>query len=185
MMALSGRHVYITIITIMPFRRLLLPAHPAADEKHAALRAVGALNPHADAVADPAFVGHPFFDPHDLVQVKYEMLRRVHADGHPITQAAAAFGFSRPAFYAAQAALARGGLPALVPQRRGPRRRHKLRPEVLAFLRQARADEPLVPTRELVERVRARFGVVLHPRTIERGLGPRPNPPVLPLPPGA
>jgi transposase len=169
------RYVYIIIITITAFRRLLLPAHPAAAEKHAALRAVGAFNPHADAVTDPAFVSHPFFDPHDLVQVKYEMLRRVHADGHPITQAAAAFGFSRPAFYAAQAALARGGLPALVPQRRGPRRRHKLRPEVLAFLRQVRADEPLVPTRDLVERVRSRFGVALHPRTIERGLGPRPN----------
>src|SRR5215211_1308864 len=175
-----GRTLYITILTLAAFRRPLLPAHPAAAEKHAALRAVGALNPHADAVTDPAFVGHPFFDSHDLVQVKYEMLRRVHADGHPIARAAAAFGFSRPAFYAAQAALARGGLPALLPPRRGPRRRHKLRPEVLAFLRQVRADDPLVPTRELVERVHARFGVALHPRTIERGLGPRPNPPLRP-----
>jgi transposase len=172
--------MYITALTTPSLRRLLLPAHPAADEKRAALRAAGALNPHADAVTDPAFVSHPFFDAHDLVQVKYEMLRRVHAEGHPITRAAAAFGYSRPAFYAAQAALARGGLPALVPQRRGPRRRHKLRPEVLAFLHQARADEPAVPTRELVERVRARFGLALHPRTIERGLGPRPNPPLSP-----
>jgi len=150
--------------------------HPAAEEKTQVLRATGALNPHPNAVADPAFTGHPFFDPRDLVQVKYEMLRRVHAEGHAITHTAAAFGFSRPTFYAAQAALMRGGLPALLPQRPGPRRRHKVRPEILAFLRQARTEEPTVRTRELLARVQDRFGVTLHPRTIERGLGPRPKP---------
>ena len=157
-----------------------MTARILANEKRTALRAAGALNPHASAVTDPAFTSHPFFDPHDLVQVKYEMLRRVQAEGQSVTAAAAAFGLSRPSFYAAQAVLARGGLPALVPQRRGPRHRHKLRPEVLAFLQQTCTYEPSVPTRELVRRVQARFGVTLHPRTIERGLGPRPKPGVPP-----
>ncbi len=133
-------------------------------------------------VTDPAFRGHPFFDARDLVQVKYEMLRRVHVDGHSVTQTVANFGFSRPVFYAAQTALARGGLPALVPQRPGPRRRHKVRPEILSFLRQVRADEPTARLGELAERVEARFGVRLHLRTIERVLGPRPKPRTLPLP---
>src|SRR4051812_49751372 len=35
----------------------------------------GTLNPRADDVRDPAFVDSEFFDPRDLVQVKYEMLR--------------------------------------------------------------------------------------------------------------
>ena len=91
------------------------------DEKAQALRAAGALNPHAAAVTDAAFRTHPFFDARDLVQVKYEMLRRVQVDGQSVTQTTASFGFSRPVFYAAQTALARGGLPALVPQRPGPR----------------------------------------------------------------
>ena len=145
------------------------------DEKAHALRAAGALNPHAAGVTDAAFRTHPFFDARDLVQVKYEMLRRVQVDGQSVTQTTASFGFSRPVFYAAQTALARGGLPALVPQRPGPRRRHKLRPEILRFLQQVRSDEPMARLGDLAERVETRFGVRLHPRTIERVLGPRPK----------
>lgn len=84
----------------------------SSDAKSQALRAAGALNPHAAAVTDAVFIGHPFFDARDLVQVKYEMVRRVEAEGRSVTQTAATFGFSRPAFYTAQSALARGGLPA-------------------------------------------------------------------------
>ena len=156
----------------------------AADEKAQALRAAGALNTRAAAVTDPAFRTHPFFDARDLVQVKYEMLRRVQVDGQSVTQTAASFGFSRPVFYAAQAALAQGGLSALVPQRPGPRRRHKLGPQVLAFLQQVRLDEPATRLGELVERVEAHFGVRLHPRTIERVLGPRPKSHRVPPHPG-
>ena len=51
---------------------------PVRDEKLAALRAAHALNPAPETVRDQAFTsGDPFFDPRDLVQVKYEMLRRV------------------------------------------------------------------------------------------------------------
>jgi len=147
----------------------------SSDAKAQALRAAGALNVRATSVVDAAFVGHPFFDARDLVQVKYEMVRRVEADGQSVTHTAASFGFSRPAFYAAQTALARGGLPALVRQRPGPRRRHKLRPEIVDVLRQARAAEPMLLSSELAERVHVQFGVRVHRRTIERVLGPRPK----------
>ena len=117
----------------------------AADDlaaKRAALRAAHALNPHPHAVTDPAFTTGPaFFDAHDLVQIKYEMLRRVHSDGLPVTHAAARFGFSRPAFYSAQRAWQEAGLPGLLPQRPGPRRAHKLTAEVMTYLEQARAND--------------------------------------------
>ena len=142
------------------------------DEKRAALRAARALNPRPETVRDPAFhSGEPFFDARDLVQVKYEMLRRVHTDGLSVTHAAAAFGFSRPAFYAAQAAWQSGGLPALLPARPGPRRAHKLTPEVVAFLQEQRARDPTLRTAQLVQLVHERFGLVVHPRSIERALG--------------
>lgn len=146
-----------------------------ADQKAQALRAAGALYAHPETVTDPSFRVHPFFDPRDLVQVKYEMVRRVQVDGLTVRQAAAAFGFSRPSFYAAQDALVRGGLAALLPLRPGPRRRHKVRPDVLAFLQAERAAEPTVRTQVLVERAAATLGVQLHPRTVERVLGPRPK----------
>src|SRR5207244_45227 len=99
-------------------------------------RGARCLNPRPEAVADQAFTAGPeFFDARDLVQVKYEMVRRVRAEGQPVTAAAAAFGFSRPSYYQAAAAVDAGGLAALVPARPGPRRAHKLTAEVIAFAR--------------------------------------------------
>src|SRR5262249_61747047 len=64
-------------------RTTLAPPDTPAD-KVAALRRHHALNPRAQSVRDPAFAGtNPFFDANDLVQVKYEMLRRGRAGGPP------------------------------------------------------------------------------------------------------
>jgi transposase len=140
-------------------------------DKAAALREHHALNPHPEAVTDPAFVGgDPFFDARDVVQVKYEMLRRVHQDAQPVSRAASAFGFSRPSFYQAEAAFTAGGLPGLLPQRPGPRRAHKLSAEVVDFLAQLRSEEPGLRSRDLAERVRSAFQLTVHPRSIERAL---------------
>src|SRR5947209_18469013 len=94
------------------------------DPKVEALRTERCLNPRPEAVHDEQFAGSEFLDARDLVQVKYEMVRRARVDGEAVSRAAEAFGFSRPSFYAAQAALDRGGLAALVPARPGPRRAH-------------------------------------------------------------
>jgi transposase len=139
--------------------------------KRAALRAYHALNPQPHAVTDPAFIAGPaFFDADDLVQVKYEMLRRVQVEGLSVSAAAARFGFSRPSFYAAQRAWQQEGLPGLLPQRPGPRHAHKLTPEVLAFLEQARAQDPSLRLGQLTHLVQQRFGLSVHPRSIERRL---------------
>src|SRR5438477_9490329 len=96
------------------------------DPKIEVLQKRGSLNPHPERVADPLFQESDFFDARDLVQVKYEMVRQVQVDGHPVRRSAAAFGFSRPTFYQAQTLLEGGGMAALVPQKPGPRRSHKL-----------------------------------------------------------
>ena len=145
-----------------------LPPNP---DKVTALRAQHALNPQPEAVIDPTFsAGSPFFDARDVVQVKYEMLRRVHHDGQTVSTAAATFGFSRPSFYEARAAVNQAGLPGLLPQRRGPRRAHKLSTEVVAALEDARARDPALTTPQLVELVRERFGLSVHRRSVERAL---------------
>ena len=146
----------------------------ADEEKLAALRAARALNPRPEAVVDPAFTsGDPFFDPRDLTQVKYEMLRRVQTEGQSVTQAAAAFGFSRPSFYAARAAWQAAGLPGLLPARPGPRGGHKLTPAVLAFLEEQRARDPALGVGRLVALVRDHFGLDVHRRSVERALARR------------
>ena len=140
------------------------------DPKAGALRDRGALNPRPDRVTDELFQQSEFFDPRDLPQVKYEMLRRVQQDGQSVTRAVAAFGFSRPSFYEAQAAFADSGLPGLLPKKRGPRRAHKLTPEVMHFIAEVRAKEPAVTAAELVPLVKDRFAVTVHSRSIERAL---------------
>ena len=143
-------------------------------EKRAALRRHHALNPHPQAVRDAAFSGgSPFFDPEDLVQVKYEMLRRVREEGERVTQASAAFGLSRPSFYAAQAAFREAGLPGLVPQRPGPRRAHKLSGPVLDLLEQALAAEPALTSAALAGLLAERLALRVHPRSVERALARR------------
>jgi len=156
-------------------RRIELPLPD--DDKLGALRAHHALNPRAQAVTDLAFTaGPPFFDARDLVQVKYEMLRRVHRDGQTVTAAASSFGFSRPSFYEAQAAWQQAGLPGLLPQRRGPRRAHKLSREVVSVLENARAMDPSLTTSQLVQLVQERFGLAVHRRSIERALARQKKP---------
>jgi transposase len=140
------------------------------DAKTDALRQHGSLNPHPDRVTDPLFGASDFFDARDVVQVKYEMVRRVRVDGQRINQSAAAFGFSRPSFYQARAVLERGGLAALVPQKPGPRRAHKLDTEVVTFLQQLQSEDPSLRPPELARRVRRRFGRTVHPRSVERAL---------------
>ena len=80
---------------------------PSRDPKSQALQQQGCLHPHPEQVTDELFQTREFFDPRDLVQVKYEMLRRVESEGLPVSRSAAAFGFSRPSFYQAQARSSR------------------------------------------------------------------------------
>lgn len=140
------------------------------DPKVAALREERCLNPRPEAVADPEFAASEFFDARDLVQVKYEMVRRVRVEGETVSGSAAAFGFSRPSFYEAAGALDAAGVAGLVPARPGPRRAHKLTEEVLSFVRSRLEADPSLRPADLVEPIVERFGVRVHPRSVERAL---------------
>jgi transposase len=140
------------------------------DPKVVALRAERSLNPRPDAVRDESFAASEFLDARDLVQVKYEMVRRVRVDGDAVSRSAGAFGFSRPSFYEAAAALDSGGMAALVPARPGPRRAHKLTDEVVTFACDALAADPSLRSADLAAAIGERFGIRVHPRSVERAL---------------
>ncbi len=142
------------------------------DPKTAALRGAGALHPHPERVTDELFVRVPFFDRRDRVQVKYEMLRAHDVDGRRISKVARAFGTSRQALYAAAAAFQAQGIPGLLPRSRGPKRAHKCTDEILDFAEQWRA-EGAPEERSVVDAIRRRFGVAIHPRSLQRALARR------------
>jgi transposase len=143
------------------------------DLKERALEEAGVLNPDPESVTDGRFRSQEFFDPRDLVQVKYEMVRRVRAEGVTVTEAAETFGLSRPTFYQTQRALEEEGLPGLLPKRPGPKGAHKLTEEVMAFIDELQQQDSDVGSEELSRQVGERFALTVHPRSIERALARR------------
>jgi len=171
----SGEYIGINIFTRMS-------PTPAPNAKRLALQKTGTFNPRSEQARHALFQASDFFDPQDLVQLKYETLRALQHDDYSIARAAAEFGLSRPTIYQAQAQLHQNGLEGLLPRKRGPKSPHKLTPEVSEFVRHCRTQEPELSPRELAARVRQRFGIKLHPRTIEKARharakgGPPPSP---------
>jgi transposase len=140
------------------------------DPKKTALAGARCLNPHPERVTDPEFLASEFFDARDAVQVKYEMVRKVRTGSASVTDAAAAFGYSRPAYYQAAAALEQSGLEGLVPARPGPRSAHKLTDQICAWAEQQLAAGPSLRPVQLAGLIEDAFGVRAHPRSIERAL---------------
>jgi transposase len=144
-----------------------------SDNKHPKTRALleeGTLNPAPEKVHDPKFRDSEFFDPRDVVQVKYEMLRRVSVENASVSNASEEYGVSRPTYYQTKASFDESGIAGLVPKKRGPRGPHKLQGEVLAFIQeQLVAGEP-IRAFKLAKLVRQKFDLDVHPRTIERAV---------------
>jgi transposase len=137
------------------------------DPKSETLAQNGVLNPNPEAVRDTLFASNPFFDAKDLVQVRYEMVRRHQVDGLGISEASAAFGVTRPTFYKAQNALKAGGLAGLLPVRRGPKAGHKLSGEVIAFAAELKSE---MTTAQCLDAIETRFGIKVHRRSLERAM---------------
>lgn len=139
-------------------------------DKRRLLRQSGTLNPNSLNVSHPLFQDNDFFDPDDLIQVKYEMLRQVRVDRQPVSQAAQEFGFSRPSFYQAQFTFEQGGVAELLPHKRGPKSGHKLTPRIMQFVAERRVAQPELSFAQLAHLVNQNFGLQVHPRSIERQL---------------
>src|SRR3954452_2540693 len=94
------RHKYVYGTgTPMPVRNRSEPP------KVKALREEGTLNPAPERVRDPKFQQNGFFDPRDLVQVKYELLRRVSVENASVTDVTEEYGVSRPTYYQTRASF--------------------------------------------------------------------------------
>ena len=142
----------------------------SSSPKETILRKQGLLNSHPDRVQAPGFLDHDFFDPLDLLQVKYEMLRSVIQGDLSVTQAARLHGFSRPAYYQIYHAFQEHGIAGLLPLKRGPQSAHKLNAQVMEYVDRLRAQDPLIPVPEILEKIQGRFSLRVHRRSLERAL---------------
>ena len=140
------------------------------NSKEEILKTQRALNPHPENVKDELFMSSKFFDSRDLVQVKYEMIRRVSKDGWSVVRAARTFGFSRVAFYRARTAFEKAGLLGLIPLRSGPKGPHKLSPDILLYITKSLEGEVVPKSKDLSKMIEQQFEISIHPRTIERAI---------------
>ena len=141
-----------------------------SDQKTLELKRTGTLNPRPNSVSDTLFKENRFFDSRDLLQVRYEMLRRHRVEGVSIVDVAAKFGVSRPTVYQAQAAFQQAGLSGLLPKHRGPKEGHKLSADVIEYVQTLRAADPGLTTVACVQAVQEKFGITVHRRSLERAL---------------
>ena len=139
------------------------------DKKTDRLRQSGTLNPRPEAVSDLLFQDSEFFDPRDLLQVRYEMVRAAAA-GAALKDTAVRFGTSVPTCVRANRAFRENGLQGLIPKRRGPRGPHKITAEILAFVEEYRRKHGRVGLAKLVPLIAETFGVTVHARGLYRAL---------------
>ena len=139
-------------------------------DKVTSLRSSGTLNPSSEKVKDPVFQNKDFFDPRDIVQVKYELLRRVQTEGVSVSDAVKSFGFSRLSYYRILAIFNELGLVGLIPQKRGPKQAHKLNDDVVEFMNEKIRKNPSIGTSGLKIAIEKKFKLSVHSRTIERAL---------------
>ena len=141
-----------------------------SKQKEKYLQDHGVLNPHPERVQDELFPANEFFDPRDLLQVRYEMIRCHRVDKASIIDTSKQFGVSRVTFYQVAGMYDRLGLIGLVPQKPGPKSPYKCTEEIIKFVKQQRSQQPDIAWEDLIQEVYEEFGISLHRRTIERGL---------------
>lgn len=136
------------------------------------LKQAGLLHRNPERIRDPLFTEHPdFFDPRDLLQVRYEALRAHLVDGDQVARVCRRFGTSRQTFYAILEKFVENGSSGLLPDKPGPKGPSKLSVDVLSFARAQYDRRPEVSGAELAGRIESKFGISIHKRTMERLLG--------------
>lgn len=128
----------------------------------------GTFNQNHTRVMGQRFIKDAFFDPKDLVQVKYEMLRTARESERNISEIADAYGFSRSAFYKIKTSFEQEGISALLPDKSGPKRARKLTGEHQRFIDKYLVNHPSISSGDLTGILKKERGLEINKRTVER-----------------
>ena len=134
------------------------------------LKENGTYNADSKSVLAEDFKHGIFFDPCDLIQVKYEMLRSVEKKELSITEASTKYGLSRQTYYINKAAVEEGGISALMPKKTGPKNAVKLNDDCANFIDSYVMEHPSAKPPEINRAMAASTGITVHDRTVARYL---------------
>ena len=132
------------------------------------LKKFGCINPSPEKVKDICFNSNSFFDPEDLMQVKYEMIRKVKTNESNVTQACRDFGFSRVSFYKILKIFDEFGISGFIPKTTGPTKGHKLTPEIHDYIKDIISKPMKISAKEISRIIKDVYSVELSIRTINR-----------------
>ena len=91
------------------------------NEKYEFLEKEGLLNQKPERISPSVFAENDFFDPLDITQVRYEMLRSARIGKTSVAKACKLFGFSREYFYRLERNFMAHGLVSLLGSPKGLR----------------------------------------------------------------
>jgi len=132
------------------------------------LKENGSFNRNAAAVTNTLFKCSPYFDPQDLVQVKYEMLRAVKQDELSVSAASKQFGFSRTAYYKIEKRFEEAGIDGLCLLKTGPKAPAKITSDIMGFAADLEAGHPGITNDEIVREIKSQKGISIHKRSLQR-----------------
>jgi transposase len=139
-----------------------------AENKKKFLEHEGLLNPKPQRIAHPLFETIDFFDPLDLPQVRYEMIRAARAEKNTVAEACKLFGFSREYFYKLERAFMARGYVALLGSTMGRRPIIALNQEVVNFIVHRKIEENQLSGENLRQEIKRLYNVDCSRRTVER-----------------
>lgn len=139
-----------------------------AEEKAEFLRSKGLLNPRPERVIHPLFETVEFFDPLDLPQVRYEMLRAARVDEMSVVEACKQLGFSREYFYRLERSFMERGYVSLLGSPKGRPPLLSLNQEILNFIVHRKLEEPKLSGERLRKEILMLHKVDCSRRTVER-----------------
>jgi transposase len=129
----------------------------------------GSFNKNATLVSSPLFKSNSYFDPQDIVQVKYEMLRAVKNNELSVSDASRQFGFSRTAYYKIERRFTEAGVEGLCPQKTGPKSPAKVTPAIMDFVSELKEKHPGITNDRIINELKEQKGVSIHKRSLQRG----------------
>lgn len=138
--------------------------------KEESLKSSNTYNPKSNRINAPCFADNEMMDPHDLLQVRYEMVRSIELDNKPIKDICSEFGVSASTARRYVKDLKEGGLIALVPEKKGPSGPTKLSKEAAGFIDNYLKEFPKASGGKVHRALETKLHTGVSKRTVERYL---------------
>lgn len=138
--------------------------------KEEKLRSSNTYNSKSSRVNAPCFADNEMMDPHDLLQVRYEMVRAIELDNKSIKDTCSEFGVSASTARRYVRDLKEGGLIALVPEKKGPAGPTRLSKEAAEFIDNYLKEFPKASGGKVHRALETKLHTGVSKRTVERYL---------------